>query len=216
MRNRAISPVATILSVLLLVFAATSAQAGPVAYSEVVHVMGNVRNGGQSQELRLRSISQDGSTLVKGTVSSDGKSSSVSTDTSSGPLSLISTNPGLQEGQQGSVEVIEEGDVTGTVCDCGEIFIPGGGFPKWLALGAVPLVCVLIDCTPDDNECEGPDCNPCVGPDCNPCVGPDCNPPEIPEPATIFLLGSGLAALGAKARRRYTQSRTDNADNPKV
>jgi hypothetical protein len=209
MRNRAISPVATILSVLLLVFAATSAQAGPVAYSDVVHVMGNVRNGGQSQELRLRSISQDGSTLVKSTVSSDGKSSSASTDTSSGPLSLISTTPGLQEGQQGSVEVIEEGDVTGTVCDCGEIFIPGGGFPKWIALGAIPLVCVLVDCNPDEEE-------ECVGPDCNPCVGPDCNPPEIPEPATIFLLGTGLAALGAKARRRYTQSRTDNADNPKV
>jgi hypothetical protein len=209
MRNRAISPVATILSVLLLVFAATSAQAGPVAYSDVVHVMGNVRNGGQSQELRLRSISQDGSTLVKSTVSSDGKSSSASTDTSSGPLSLISTTPGLQEGQQGSVEVIEDGDVTGTVCDCGEIFIPGGGFPKWIALGAIPLVCVLVDCNPDEEE-------ECVGPDCNPCVGPDCNPPEIPEPATIFLLGTGLAALGAKARRRYTQSRTDNADNPKV
>jgi PEP-CTERM motif len=216
MRNRAISPVATILSVLLLVFAATTAQAGPVAYSDVVHVMGNVRNGGQSQELRLRSISQDGSTLVNGTVSSNGKSSSAeSTGISSGPSSLISTAPGLQEGQQGNVEVIEEGDVTGTVCDCGEIFIPGGGFPKWLALGAVPLVCVLVDCTPDD-ECEGPDCNPCVGPQCNPCVGPDCEEIVIPEPATIFLLGSGLAALGAKARRRYTQSRTDNADNTKV
>jgi hypothetical protein len=216
MRNRAISPVATILSVLLLVCAATAAQAGPVAYSDVVHVMGNVRNGGQSQELRLRSISQDGSTtLVNSTVSSSGKSSS--TDTSSGPISLISTTPGLQEGQQGNVEVIEEGEVTGTVCDCGEIFIPGGGFPAWIALGGVPLVCVLVDCTPDrKEECEGPNCNPCVGPQCNPCVGPQCNPPEIPEPATIFLLGSGLAALGAKARRRYTQSRTDNADTTKV
>ena len=212
MRNRAISPVATILSVLLLVFAATTAQAGPVAYSDVVHVMGNVRNGGQSQELRLRSISQEGSTLVSSNVSPDGKSTP--TDTPSGPTSLIST-AGLQEGQQGNVEVVEEGDVTGTVCDCGEIFLPGGGFPKWLALGGIPLVCVLVDCTPDE-KCEGPDCNPCVGPQCNPCVGPQCNPPEIPEPATIFLLGSGLAALGAKARRRYTQSRTDNTDSTKV
>jgi PEP-CTERM motif len=209
MRNRAISPVATILSVLLLVFAATTAQAGPVAYSDVVHVMGNVRNGGQSQELRLRSISQDGGTLVNGTVSSKGKSSSTeSTGASSGPSSLISTTPGLQEGQQGNVEVIEEGDVTGTVCDCGEIFIPGGGIPKWLALGAIPLVCVLVDCTPD--ECEAPPCKTI------PVCTENCNPPQIPEPATIFLLGSGLAALGAKARKRYTQSRTDNADNTKV
>jgi hypothetical protein len=182
----------------LLVFAATPAQAGPVAFSEVVHVMGNVRSGGQSQELRLRSISQEGSTPVNGALISASKTSAdASTETASEPTSLISTTPGMQEGQEGSIEVVQEGDVTGTVCDCGEIFIPGGGFPKWLALGGIPLVCVLVDCAPDDNPpCEGPECEP---------------PPQIPEPATIFLLGSGLAALGAKARRRYSQSRTDNA-----
>lgn len=200
MRNRAISPVATILSVLLLAFVALPAQAGQVAYSEVVHVMGDLRSGGQSQDLRLRTISQDGSTPVNGAVISASKSSADAS--TADPTSLLSTATGLQEGQQGSVEVIQEGDVTGTVCDCGEIFIPGGGFPKWLALGGVPLVCVLVDCG-KDKKCEGPGCIPCVG--------PQCNPPEIPEPATLFLLGTGLAALGAKARRRYTRSRTDNA-----
>lgn len=199
MRNRAISPAATILSVLLLVFVASpAAQAGPVAFSDVVHVMGNVRNGGQSQELRLRTISQDGTTPVNGAVISATKSAATA-DNPSEPASLISTAAGIQEGQQGNVEVIEEGDVTGTVCDCGEIFIPGGGFPAWLALGGVPLVCVLVDCSPD-KECEGPECNP-------PCT--DCTP--VPEPATIFLLGSGLAALGAKARRRYGLSGTKQA-----
>jgi hypothetical protein len=37
----------------------------------------------------------------------------------------------------------------------------------------------------------------------------------VPEPATLFLLGSGLAALGARARRRATHSRerpTPSAD----
>jgi hypothetical protein len=200
MRNRAIGPAATILSVLLLAFAATPAQAGPVAYSEVVHVMSNVRSGGQSQELRLRSVSQDATSApISGSVTSTDKSSDSSTVSApvAEPTSLISTAPtGFQEGQQGSVEVIEEGDVTGTVCDCGEIFIPGGGFPKWLALGGIPLICVLIDCNPDEPP------PPC-------CDEPP--PPPIPEPATIFLLGSGLAALGAKARRRYTQSRTNRA-----
>jgi hypothetical protein len=33
------------------------------------------------------------------------------------------------------------------------------------------------------------------------------SPATIPEPATLFLLGSGLAALGARARRRATRSR---------
>ena len=199
MRNRAISPAATILSVLLLVFAASPAQAGPVAFSDVVHVMGNVRNGGQSQELRLRSISQDGSTPVNGAIVSSHKSSATDDTSSADTGSVTSIASGVQEGQQGSVEVIEEGDVTGTVCDCGEIFIPGGGFPKWLALGAVPLVCVLVDC--DGSKEPPPICEE---------GDPLCDVPEIPEPATIFLLGSGLAALGAKARRRYTQSRTGN------
>jgi PEP-CTERM motif len=200
MRNRAISPVATILSVLVLAFVATPAQAGPVAYSDVVHVVGNLRSGGQSQELRLRSISQDGGTPVNGDLVSASKSSTdASSASTSEPTSLITTSTGMQEG----VTVIQEGDVTGTVCDCGEFIIPGGGFPKWLLLGGVPLVCVLADCTSDEPICEEGD------PECTPCVGPQCNPPEIPEPATIFLLGSGLAALGAKARRRYTKSRTD-------
>jgi hypothetical protein len=205
MRNRAISPVATILSVLVLAFVASPAQAGPVAYSQVVHVMGDLRSGGQSQELRLRNVSQEGSTPVNGSLVSASKSSADAStaSTTSEPTSLISTSTGLQEGQQGNVEVVQEGDVTGTVCDCGEFIIPGGGFPKWLALGGIPLVCVLVDCTPSNPPgCEGPDCNPCV------------NCTTVPEPATLFLLGSGLAALGAKVRRRYNHSGTADTEVP--
>lgn len=207
MRNRAIRPVATLLSLVLL--ATVPAQAGPIPFRDVVQVFGGLHGGGgQTQELRLRSVSQSGGAPVSGSVTvstangstqqqQDGGTAGSGTTTAA-PSSLISTTAGPQEGgQQGNVEVIDEGDVTGTVCDCGEILVPGGFKFPWLALAGIPLVCLTGICTSDNPPCTS-----------------NCGDTPIPEPTTLLLLSSGLAALGAGARRRYRLHRTVGESTP--
>jgi hypothetical protein len=93
------------------------------------------------------------------------------------------------------VQTVDFGDVTGTVCDCGEIapaegVAPGAaskGFPKFplFALAAAPIICFSGICTTE------------------PPRPPNKPPSEVPEPLTFATLAAGLAALsGLRARRR--------------
>ncbi len=196
MRNRAFRPIATILSLLLA--AAVPAQASPVAFVDVVQIIGGGHAG--VQDLRLRTVSQGNSTSTADSNTSNGAPS----QTTSGNDSSSLTAPGgtvtaRQDPSGGNVETIETGDISGTICDCGEILVPGGGFPKlpFLALAAVPLAFIHghKDTPPTENT--------------PPIEIPTPTPPTtpVPEPATLLLFGSGLAVLSAGARRRYARSK---------
>jgi hypothetical protein len=201
MMSRAFRPTAAILSILLL--SGVPTHAAPVVISEVIQVLGSYQN---PPELRLRSVSQDTSSLVS---EGEGPSpvASAAQQTAAGDVTEIAdtttadpaTADTLLSGvavsvdPQAGVDVVDQGEVEGTICDCGEITVPGGGFPKWplLFLAAIPFF-FIHGC----DKCETP----------TPPSTPPSSPP-IPEPASLLLFGSGLAAFGASLRRRYAKGK---------
>jgi hypothetical protein len=153
-----------------------------------------------SVDLRLRTLSQQqgrSAAQSPSTGAPDGKTTSTggpaAGDTAGGgtpgTASLTGTDLATQQGPT-TVETIQVGEVDGTICDCGPILGPGG-FPLWplLGLAAVPLFFLPEDSPPVDVF---------------PTPTPDT--PQVPEPATLLLLGTGLLAAAGGARRRRRQS----------
>src|SRR6267142_6473448 len=206
MLSRAFRPIAAILAILLVTGAPT--HAAPVAISEVIQVLGSYQN---PPELRLRSVSQK----VNSSVDEGDRPSQVASaaqqsaavgvaeipDSTTGeivtsdPTDTLLAGVAVSADPQAGVDVVDQGDVEGTICDCGEITVPGGGFPKWplLFLAAIPFF-FIHDC----DNCQTPT------PPTTPTPPPT---PAIPEPASLFLFGTGLAAFGAGLRRRYARGK---------
>ncbi|MFL6546996.1 MAG: PEP-CTERM sorting domain-containing protein [Candidatus Udaeobacter sp.] len=98
---------------------------------------------------------------------------------------------------QNPVSVIQQGDIEGTICDCGEIIIPAGGFPKWplLFLGAIPLFFISHDTKPSALPVVLP-----TTPGSSPT--PSGSIPQVPEPSSVWFFLGGLAVLAIFWRRR--------------
>ncbi|MFL6209301.1 MAG: PEP-CTERM sorting domain-containing protein [Pyrinomonadaceae bacterium] len=196
MRRQGLRPIAVLLSLLLLT--AGPAQASPIRFADVIAqaVATNV-GGRQTFDLRLRTLPQNGRATTSDQQTQTPSSGNTSqTPAPSGTGNTSVTNTEVQQpaqGQSGTVETVQLGDVTGTVCDCGEIILPEAHhFPKlpFLALAGIPLLFI-----PHNKTVTPPETPPTT-------PTPTPPTPPVPEPTTLLLLGSGLVALGAGARRR--------------
>ena len=202
MRNPGLRAVFAILTALLM--SSTPVQAGPVVINEVIQTLVNLRN---PPKLKLSSVSKyDGKISwetgehrsfesLKRLGAKSIEIPATNSTPANGPSSLFAglvIIPDWQ--QQPTTEQIRSGSVQGTVCDCGEIIIAGGNFPKWplLFLAAVPLFFIPGD------HIETP-----LAP--TPTPAPPVTAP-VPEPASLLLLGTGLAAFGVRLRRRKVKN----------
>lgn len=199
---------------LAAMLAAPAAHAGTITFSDL-QASGPGRHYRPASEVRLRVAAQAGGAAVAS--GTQGQSPQVAragsapsgqqqTQQPAGTIGVVGSggltttgapDPTLSQ-SGGQVETVDLGDVTGTVCDCGEvpISIPraAAGFPWW-TLAGIPLVCLSGVCFGDDDTPPGVPPGPTPTPPSNP----------IPEPATLLLFGSGLLAAGAGARRRRQQ-----------
>ncbi len=215
MRQQAFRLIAMVLSVLLAV--AAPARASSIGLADVVQVVVDGHHERAHTELSLRTTWQGGALFVSHDATQKGVQGGggVGTIASSGKEGTATVTTVAVPSQGGpNIETIDLGEITGTVCDCGEIIIPpvGGGFPMWplFALAAIPFFFLRGG---KDGALFIPGPIP-VPPTQTPTqMTPTPIPQPIPEPATLLLLGSGLLALGTEGRRRRRRRKDGVAIN---
>jgi hypothetical protein len=192
------------LTLLIGIFLLTvgPAQAEPVRINRVVQTLRSLQG---TTDIQITLIGQD--PVITGTkapappVGPGGMTAIGSSDPKLD--ALLSGFPVISESIELGIDDIdeEEGEVDGTICDCGELFV-AGGFPKWplLFLTAVPLAFI-----PDCDDCEQNEPTPTPTP--TPPPTSQRTPTPTPEPASLLIFGTGLAAFGAGLRRRYRKSK---------
>lgn len=185
---------------MIFVLTAVPALADTVTINQVVQTLTSSKG---TSDIKLSTIiSQDPKTSApKTSTPQTGSGDGSQASNQGGPKNeSIISGVTVAPAQQIGVDIVEEGEVEGTICDCGEILIAGGGFPKWplLFLGAIPLVFIDECCDEPPRQEESP----------TPTPPPPSTPtptPQVPEPASLLLFGTGLAAFGAGVRRRYAK-----------
>lgn len=174
------------------------AKADPITVNRVVQTLKTVQG---TTDLHLTLITQD--PLPSGTKTTAPTTSPGAGIGSNDPKldALLSGFPIVPPSVNlGVDDFSEEGEVDGTICDCGEILIAGGGFPKWplLFLAAVPIAFI-----PDKENQSDPTPTPTPTPPSQPSP----TPTPTPEPASLLIFGTGLVAVSAGLRRRYTRAK---------
>ena len=188
MRNRAVRSFAAILSILLLTGVPT--HAGPIVFREVVQVFSTSQS---SPDLRLRNAPHNPASSTNGSVQPDLGHPSWTIDGLGTQSDSLLTGIAVGSDPR-TIDVFAGDDVEASICNCGEI-IAAGAWPKWplLFLATIPLIFI--------NHCDKCDDSPL--PPSTPTPTP---PSQVPEPVSLLLFGTGLAAFGTQLRRRYQHS----------